>query len=394
MVLYRQFTGILIVLMSLVLSAGAVAEGVSARDFIKPPELPSPSYVLLDATSGTLLAEKNADEPVPPASLTKLMTIYTVLNEISEGRLNEEDEVLISRKAWQTGGSRMFLDPGIRVRVIDLMRGVIIQSGNDASVALAEHVAGEEAAFAQVMNEHARQLGLRNTNFENATGLPGDNHRSSARDMALLARAIITRFPGHYKLYSEREFTWNNITQPNRNRLLWRDPAVDGMKTGHTAAAGYCLVASAQKDGMRLVSVVMGAENDGARVRESQALLNYGFRNFEVVSLAEANQPLEEARVWKSKVDSISVGVSKSVVQTLGRGVRNRLSIEMTLNDPLQAPLDKGDPVGVFRASLGGEMVVEQPLVALEDAPQAGFFKRIWQSITMYFSELIGNMLG
>src|SRR5690606_8664739 len=245
------------------------------------PTVAASSYLLIDADSGKVLTEHNADTPLPPASLTKMMTSYIASMEILKGQLLEEDEVLVSEKAWRMGGSKMFIEVGNRVRVIDLLRGVIIQSGNDASVALAEHIAGSEESFADLMNSHARRLGMNNTHFENATGLPGENHVSSARDMAIMAKAIIEDDPQHYAIYKEKEFVWNGIRQPNRNLMLWRDNTVDGLKTGHTDEAGYCLVASAKRDGMRLISVVMGTASEQARAAETQKLLTWGFRFFE-----------------------------------------------------------------------------------------------------------------
>ena len=271
-----------------------------------PPEVAASSYILIDAESGRVIMEKNADQPLPPASLTKMMTSYVVEYEAERGKIKYTDPVLISVNAWRTGGSKMFVREGTTVSVEDLLKGIIIQSGNDASVAIAEHIAGSESAFADIMNQDAKVLGMNNTHFVNATGLPAQNHYSSARDLAILAKALITHFPEQYKIYAEKYFTWNDIRQPNRNLLLWRDNTVDGLKTGHTDEAGYCLVASAVRDGMRMISVVLGTTSEEARARETQKLLSYGFRYFETHHLYSPGVTLQDAQVWKGAVDTMS----------------------------------------------------------------------------------------
>ena len=284
--------------------------GASARPIPAAPQLGAKSYLLADFNSGQILVESNADMRVEPASITKLMTAYVVFAELSQGNLTLDELVPVSEKAWRTGGSRMFIDPQMQVSVEDLLRGMVIQSGNDASVALAEHVAGSEEAFASLMNHFAEQLGMTGTHYVNATGLPDPDHYTTARDVAVLSLATIRDFPDYYAWYSEKEFTFNNIRQHNRNTLLWRDPAIDGLKTGHTEAAGYCLAASAKRDGTRLVSAVMGAASEATRASQSQTLLNYGFRFFETVQLYQGGQELARARVWKGLSEEVALGIA------------------------------------------------------------------------------------
>jgi serine-type D-Ala-D-Ala carboxypeptidase (penicillin-binding protein 5/6) len=298
------------------------------------PAVPARAFILLDFNSGEVLAEKDADVSMDPASITKLMTAYSVFSELRKGQMNLDDLVTISERAWRTGGSRTFVEVGTRVRVEDLIRGMIVQSGNDASVALAEHTAGTEAAFAELMNEYARRLGMVNTSFRNATGLPAQEHYSSARDIGILASAIIREFPEFYQLYSEREFTFNNITQRNRNHMLWRDPSVDGMKTGMTSAAGYCLVSSAQRDGMRLVSVLLGTNGAKARADATQSLLNWGFRFYESHRLYAARQPVTTARLWKGQIDALDVGLSEDLWVTVERGRYDLMQASMEIQAP------------------------------------------------------------
>src|SRR5690554_2084337 len=340
------------------------------------PTVAASSYLLIDADSGKVLTEHNADTPLPPASLTKMMTSYIASMEILKGQLREEDEVLVSEKAWRMGGSKMFIEVGNRVRVIDLLRGVIIQSGNDASVALAEHIAGSEESFADLMNSHARRLGMNNTHFENATGLPGENHVSSARDMAIMAKAIIEDDPQHYAIYKEKEFVWNGIRQPNRNLMLWRDNTVDGLKTGHTDEAGYCLVASAKRDGMRLISVVMGTASEQARAAETQKLLTWGFRFFQTYHAYKAGEVLSRVRVWMGRDDELEVGPAEDLVMTIPRDSQRDLKAEMAINPDIRAPVRQGDVLGHVTISLNDDVLMERPLVALKDVEEAGFFKR------------------
>jgi D-alanyl-D-alanine carboxypeptidase (penicillin-binding protein 5/6) len=360
---------------------------ISAAPALIPsaPQVSASSYILMDATSGDVLISEDSHKRLPPASLTKMMTAYIVEHEVAEGRINLYDEVPVSVKAWKTGGSKMFIKEGTKVVLEDLLKGVIIQSGNDASIALAEYVAGSESAFADIMNQQAKLLGMQNSNFENATGLPSENHYSTAYDLALLAKAIINNYPEQYALYAEKYFTFNGIRQPNRNRLLWRDKSVDGLKTGHTEEAGYCLVASSERDGMRLISVVMGTKSENARAQESQKLLNYGFRYFETHRLYSTGVSLIESPVWLGLADKVQLGLAKDVVITIPRGEKEQLKAELLVDPIVKAPLSVGKKIGQLEVSLKGEVLVSEPLVALEPVPEAGFFKRIWDSIKLFF---------
>ncbi|MCO4757779.1 MAG: D-alanyl-D-alanine carboxypeptidase [Oceanospirillaceae bacterium] len=354
------------------------------------PQIAARAYVVMDADTGKVIAAKNADTAFPPASLTKLMTSYVLAYELGKGNISKQDLVLVSEKAWRTPGSRMFIREGTQVRLEDLMKGIVIQSGNDASVAVAEHIAGSERAFADLMNQHADLLGMTTSNFLNATGLPNDAHVSSAMDMAQLARAIIQRYPQHYGVYSEKYFTYNKIRQPNRNKLLWRDKTVDGLKTGHTDAAGYCLVASAKREGMRLISVVMGTRSEEARAQESQKLLSYGFRYYRTHQLYNANEALNSATVWSGVQDQLKVGLSDPLAVTIPRGQVDQLEAVMDIDKVIKAPVVKGEVYGNVNILLNGDLVREVPLVALEDIPEAGLLKRIWHSIMLFFVGLIG----
>lgn len=352
------------------------------------PKLAAESYVLMDAETGTILVEHNARQELPPASLTKLMTAYIATKEVLNGQIAEQDLVTVSEKAWRTGGSRMFIEVGTQVSIIDLLRGVIIQSGNDASVALAEYIAGSEESFASMMNSTAKKLGLQNTNFLNATGLPAENHFSSALDMAKLASAIIYEEPEHYAIYAQKEFTWNEITQQNRNRLLWRDSTVDGLKTGHTEEAGYCLVASAVRDDMRLISVVFGARNEDSRAAETQKLLTYGFRFFENRTFYPKGATLASPAIWKGDKNQISVGVVKDLTLTVPRGQAEHLTAEAVLDAGITAPVQQGSRLGVVEVRLAGELLHSAELVALETVEQGGFFKRLWDTVRLFFFNL------
>jgi serine-type D-Ala-D-Ala carboxypeptidase (penicillin-binding protein 5/6) len=356
----------------------------SANSLIaRPPQIAASGYILMDAITGQVLVEHNADERLPPASLTKMMTTYVADHELERGNIRMRDMVNVSVKAWRTGGSRMFIREGTQVSVEDLLKGVIIVSGNDASVALAEHIAGSEDAFADLMNRHAERLGMTNTRFKNSTGLPADNHYSSARDMAILARAIIIDYPQHYHLYAEKSYTYNNITQQNRNLLLWRDPSVDGLKTGHTTEAGYCLVASAQQGNQRLVSVIKGASSEQSRAVETQKLLTWGFRFFENYHAYSANDALTEVRVWMGKHNSLNVGLAEDMIMTIPRDSQQRLKAEMVVNPDIRAPIQKGTVLGSVVVSLDNAVLLERPLVALADVDRAGFFKRFWHRIQL-----------
>lgn len=350
-----------------------------------PPQLAAKSYVLIDAASGQVLVEHNSNERLPPASLTKLMTAYIATLEINRGQIREEDPVRVSEKAWRTGGSRMFIQVGSQVSVNDLLHGVIIQSGNDASVALAEHIAGSEDAFADLMNQQAQRLGLVNTQFRNSTGLPHPEHYSSAFDMAKLARAIIYDDPQHYAIYKQKEFLWNNIRQPNRNLLLWRDPTVDGLKTGHTEEAGYCLVASAERDGQRLISAVFGTSGEEARSAETQKLLTYGFRFFESRTFYNKDQVLSNARVWKGAQGEVKAGLKDDLTLTVPRGRSQQLQASMQLDRELVAPIEQGAVIGKVEVRDGDNVIYSTDLIALEGVEQGGFFTRLWDSIRLFF---------
>ncbi|MCO7227376.1 D-alanyl-D-alanine carboxypeptidase family protein [Pleionea sp. CnH1-48] len=356
-----------------------------------PPSLSAKGYILVDYNSGQVIAEQNADEPLEPASLTKMMTSYAVSAELADGNISLHDEVTVSENAWAAkfpGSSVMFIEVGKQVSVEDLLKGVIIQSGNDASVALAEHVAGSEDGFADLMNHHAKKLGLSGTHFVNATGLPAENHITTARDMATLGAALIRDYPQEYETYKVKKFTYNNIEQYNRNRLLWdRSLNVDGLKTGHTEAAGYCLVSSATKDDMRLVAVVMGARSDQARKNESKKLLTYGFRFFETVKPLQAGTKVHSDRVWGGEVESAQLGTLEDVWLTIPRGKRKQLKANYVVNGALEAPVSKGQVVGKIFFQLDGKDVAETPLVALEDVVEGGFWTKISDGVSRWISE-------
>jgi D-alanyl-D-alanine carboxypeptidase (penicillin-binding protein 5/6) len=350
-----------------------------------PPTIAARSHLLVDHNSGAVIAESNADERMEPASLTKILTAYVVFRELVGGNLALSDEALVSEKAWRTGGSKMFIEVGKRVTVEDLLKGMIIQSGNDASVALAEHVAGSEETFAELMNTHAQRLGMTNSHFTNATGLPDPEHYTTARDMVLVTAATIREFPDYYAWYAEKEFDFNGIKQPNRNRLLWRDASVDGVKTGHTEAAGYCLVASAERDAMRLISVVMGSAGEEARAQASLALLNYGFRFFESHKLYPGGQPVERLRVWMGSVEELPVGPAEDVYATIPRRKYDKLSARIEPQAEISAPVAKGDTVGHIVLDLEGGEIGRVPLIALEDVAEGGWLQKGIDSVLKWF---------
>jgi D-alanyl-D-alanine carboxypeptidase (penicillin-binding protein 5/6) len=363
----------------------AVTGWAAAKPIPDPPELNATSYILTDFDSGRILAEKEADKPVDPASITKLMTAYLVDKAIADGDIALEDMVTISEKAWRMQGSKMFVEVGKQVSVSDLLKGLIIQSGNDASIALAEHVAGSESAFAGYMNHQAKLLGMTNTNFVNATGWPDENHYSTARDIALLTRAVIRDFPESYRLYKEREYTYNDIRQFNRNRLLWRDESVDGVKTGHTEAAGYCLVASARREDMRLISVVLGADSDNIRTQNSQALLNYGFRFFETHQLYRAEEILSRARIWYGEQEQVSLGVGKNIHITIPRGRYRDLDASMEVDREISAPVLRGQQLGLVNIRLDDELLLSEDLVAMQEVAEGSLFVRALDRIKLMF---------
>ena len=371
----------------LLMHAGSVV--AAPAPIIPPaPSIAAKSFLLIDADTNKVLVEHNSHETVAPASLTKLMTSYVATVELASGRIGLIDQVRVSVNAWRTPGSRMFIQEGTKVGVEDLLRGIIIQSGNDASVALAEHVAGSEEAFADMMNQQAQRLGMTTTRFTNSTGLPAEDHYTSAWDLALLTRDYVKRFPESYAIYSEKSFKYGDIEQPNRNRLLWRDRSVDGVKTGHTSAAGYCLIASALRDNMRLISVVMGADSDDSRMRESQKLLSYGFRYFETQQLYAANVPLKTAEVWYGESESLDVGVGDPVVITIPRGHYDDVEAELKIARIIEAPISIGDEFGELRLSLGDELVYSAPLIALQGIDEAGIFARIGDFLYLFFTRL------
>ncbi len=356
-----------------------------------PPSVNATSFILLDFHSDVVLAERESDARVEPASITKLMTSFVAFREIAAGNLSLQDEVLISERAWRTPGSRMFVEVGRRVSVEDLLQGIIIQSGNDASVAIAEHIAGDEAVFASLMNQQAAALGMTGTNYTNATGLPDPDQYTTARDIAILARAIISEFPEFYSWYSQREFTFADIRQHNRNRLLWRDPSVDGLKTGHTSTAGYCLVTSASRDGMRLISVVMGSANEETRATASQALLNYGFRFFETFQLYDGGVELGRERVWRGRDKELALGLAEDLFVTVQRGRYDALQARMELSDRLVAPIAAGDRLGQLVITLDGDVVSRQPLLALGSVEPAGLVGRAADGVRMWLDGLFGG---
>ena len=350
-----------------------------------PPQVGARSFLLMDFASDRVLAEAAADEPVEPASLTKLMTAYAVFRALDDGQISMSDRVRVSEKAWRTPGSRMFIEVNSEVGVEDLIRGMIVQSGNDASVALAEHVAGSESVFTELMNQHAARLGMSGTNFVNSTGLPDGNHYSTARDLAALAKTIIQEFPDYYKMYSIKEYEYNEIKQPNRNSLLWRDDSVDGMKTGRTDDAGYCLVSSAQRNDMRVISVVLGTASEKARIDGSQALINYGFRFFETRLLYRAGEAVTEAKIWKSAKEVTPLGVAEDLYITIPRGTFD--DVETVLNMPavLMAPVAHGQPLAELHVSLDGDDLVDEPLRALDDNPSGNVWQRTRDGIKLWF---------
>ncbi len=353
------------------------------------PSIDAKSWVLMDYASGQVLAESNMDQRVAPASITKVMTSYVVSAEMAHGKIHLDDQVFISERAWRSGGagtdgSTSFLQLNSKVALKDLLYGMIIQSGNDAAIALAEHTAGSEETFAQLMNQYAAKLGMTGTNYVDASGLPNPNHYTTAHDIALLSRALIHDYPDEYKVYAIKEFEWNGIKQHNRNTLLWRDETVDGIKTGHTSEAGYCLATSAKRGDQRLIAVVMGAPGEKQRADDNQELLNYGFRFFETKKLYAANTPLATPELWKGGVESVPLGVAEDVLVTFPRGRYGDLKASLELPSRLVAPVEKGKAVGTLKVQFDGKALVHSPLVALVDGPEGGFFKRFSDGIWMW----------
>lgn len=355
------------------------------------PNLEATGYILVDATSSKIIAQKDADKRMPPASLTKLMSLYIISSAIKNGQIRLDDKVRISNKAWKTEGSRMFVKVGDEVPVRQLLEGIIVASGNDATVALAEYIAGSEDAFVSMMNQQAKILGMNNTHFVDSTGLPNPDHYSTPHDLAILTQHYIKNFPEDYSLYGEKWFTYNGIKQPNRNRLLWRFQYADGLKTGHTAEAGYCLVASAKKDGMRLISVIMGAPTDQARTEDSIRLLTYGFRFFETHKLYDATKALVKVRVWQGRNAETPLGLTEDFYVTVPSGQFKKLQADMALSSPIEAPIKKGDACGKVNVLLNNQTIGSQPLVALDDNPRGNLWRRAADSVKFklhkYFSK-------
>jgi D-alanyl-D-alanine carboxypeptidase (penicillin-binding protein 5/6) len=354
------------------------------------PSLSAKSWALMDFATGQMLGDNNADARVEPASITKVMTAYVVSAELAAAKIKLDDQVFISENAWRGGGagtdgSTSFLAVNSKVALKDLMYGMIIQSGNDAAIALAEHIAGSEQTFAELMNQYAIKLGMTGTHYANASGLPDANHYSTAHDIALLSRAVIHDFPEDYKIYAIKEFEWNGITQHNRNTLLWRDSSVDGIKTGHTKEAGFCLATSAKRGEQRLIAVVMGATSEKQRADDNQSLLNYGFRFYESHKLYDAGKALAQPELWKGAQNALPLGVAEEVLVTLPRGRYNDLKASMDLPSRLIAPYTKGQKIGTVRVALDGKVLLERPLVALTDAPEAGFWGRMSDGILLWF---------
>jgi D-alanyl-D-alanine carboxypeptidase (penicillin-binding protein 5/6) len=386
---------------SLLLACLSVSTALFANPVIPIPTQPQPptiapsapnidakGYILMDAYSGKILAEKNADMRMAPASLTKLITMYVISNAIRNGTIHLDDKVRISTKAWQTGGSRMFIKVNDEVPVRNLLQGIVVASGNDASVAMAEYLAGTEDAFANVMNVQAKALGMNHSHFVDSNGLPNPDHYSTPRDLAILAQAIIKNFPEDYKLYSEKWISYNGIRQPNRNRLLWRYSYADGLKTGHTDEAGFCLVASSLKDGTRLISVIMGAPNDRVRTEDSIRLLTFGYRFFETHKLYSGAKPLTKARVWKGESKEISLGLANDLFVTMPAGQYKNVQANIQLNDPIKAPISKGQTIGTLNIMLNNQLLAEKPLVALASNAKGGMWRNLADSINYGFHKL------
>ena len=379
-----------------ILLAFATLSTQAATAVPSPPQVAAKAYLLIDASSGAILAEQNADMPLPPASLTKMMTSYILARELTEGNVQESDMVTISENAWSqnplfAGSSLMWIEPGKDVSIADLQRGIVISSGNDATVAVAEHLAGSEAVFVEMMNTQAEKLGMVDSYYVNTHGLPHPDHVTTARDLALLAKAMINDHPEQYAIYKESEFTYNNIRQYNRNTLMSEDPTVDGLKTGHTEEAGYCLVASAERRGMRLISVVMGTSSTRARKNETRSLLNYGFRFYETSEMFAPMTELEKPRVWKGQVDYVSAGLVDGTVLTLPRGKKKHLVTSVEVDKEIVAPLLVGDTLGTVTLSLDGETVFSAPVVALEAVESGGFFARLWDMLLMWIASLFST---
>lgn len=378
-------------LVQLVVGVSISMSAVMANAAIQPPEMDNTAYVLMDYNTGEILAQKNANESLPPASLTKMMTSYIIEQRLASGDLKEDDQVLMSPNAWCRGSSSqscMYVPVNKTASVIDMLRGIIIQSGNDASKAMAEHIAGSEASFAILMNEQAQKLGMENSHFVNSTGMPDEGHQASALDLAKLARAIVKNSGDYYSIYSEKEFTYNGITQGNRNALLATDSTVDGLKTGHTDAAGYCLVASSNRDGMRLISVIMGTKSQQARADQSRELLNWGFGHFTTVTKAPAGQFVSKIPVWFGEADEIELATGDNLQILTSKTQKNKITTVVDIPESLEAPIKKGQEIGKMMAVIDGKAVASVPIIATNDIEQSGFFSRTWQHIVRWAQNL------
>ena len=354
----------------------------------KAPKLNLDSYILLEANTNTVIAEFNSENQISPASMTKVMSGYVIADQIANGAISLDDKVLVSEKAWKTGGSKMFIEAGKRVSVRDLLSGIIIQSGNDATVAMAEYVAGSEEGFVDFMNDYASELGLSNTLFQNAVGWTDPNHFSSVNDLAQLTKALIANFPDHYATYKEKEFTFSGIRQLNRNKLLWRDDSVDGVKTGHTESAGYCLISSAKRNDMRLIAVVAGSPSENERLISSQRLLEYGFRFFATQKLISKDSEITTAKVWGGKMDEVALGTKEDILLTLPRSDFKNIKANYNFKNNIQAPISNGDVIGDIEFISDDRVVLSVPLVAIESVEAKGFFGRIWARIVFWILSL------
>ena len=378
-------------LVQLVVGVSISMSAVMANAAIQPPEMDNTAYVLMDYNTGEILAQKNANESLPPASLTKMMTSYIIEQRLASGDLKEDEQVLMSANAWCRGSSSqscMYVPVNKTASVIDMLRGIIIQSGNDASKAMAEHIAGSEASFAILMNEQAEKIGMENSHFVNATGMPDEGHLASALDLAKLARAIIKNSGDYYSIYSEKEFTYNGITQGNRNALLITDPTVDGLKTGHTDAAGYCLVASSNREGMRLISVIMGTKSQQARADQSRELLNWGFGHFTTVTKAPAGQFVSKIPVWFGEADEVELAIGDNLQILTSKTQKNKITTVVDIPESLEAPIKKGQEIGKMMAVIDGKAVASVPIVATADVEESGFMSRTWQRVVRWAKNL------
>ncbi len=358
-----------------------------------PPEVTGTAWVLMDAASGNVLAGENYDEQLEPASITKVMTSYVIAAEMAAGKVSRDDQVMMTENAWRTGGagtdgSYSGFEVNQSAPLLEMEKGMVVQSGNDAAIALAEHVAGSEQAFAALMNQYAQRIGMQKSHFVNATGLPGEGHITTARDLALLGRALIHDYPEAYSYNKIKEFTVGDITQPNRNVLLWRDASVDGIKTGHTAAAGYCLMASAKRGDQRLISVVMGSTSESQRARDSQALLNWGFRFYETHEMYKAGAQVAQQKVWKGQENEVRLGLAEPLLVTVPRGRYEQLKPMMDVPATLVAPIEKGQAIGTVKVMLDDKIIAQRPLVAIDGIEQAGFFKRLWHELLMWWHSM------